>query len=127
MLIKLINIIKTYIIPIGGGISIIAGGIMFVYSKGINAERAATHNISLEMKVDKLIASDSIRTVKMDTIYFSQKRMIRKMTSIGNTVGIVKTQLGNHIIKTSNDKQDIIDWFNAIEEKKNSSIYYPTQ
>ena len=117
---KFINIIKSYIIPIGGGISVIAGGIMFIYAQGIKAERSATHNISLELKVDRLITSDSLKSIKMDTLYFGQRNILRRMTSIGSTVGIVKTQLGNHIIKTSQDKNDILNWVNAFEEKKNS-------
>jgi hypothetical protein len=120
MLTKLVNIIKSYIIPIGGGISVIAGGIMYVYSLGIKAERSTTHNISLEMKVDKLITSDSLKSIKIDSLYYGQRRMLRSVTSIGNTVGIVKTQLGNHIIKTSQDKDEILNWVNAFEEKKNS-------
>jgi hypothetical protein len=43
----------------------------------------------------------------------------KKVNRIDGMVGVVKTQLGIHIIKTSTDKQDIINWFNATEEKKN--------
>lgn len=60
---------------------------------------------------------------KIDSLYFGQRKIMRKVERIESTGRIVKTQLGNHIIKTSNDKQDIINWFNATEEKKNSNEY----
>jgi len=118
---KVANIAKAYIIPIGGGISAIAGAVFFVYAQGIKAENKRNHSVSYETKIDKLITSDSLKTIKIDTLYLGQRRMLKKMTSIGNTVGIVKTQLGNHIIKTSQDKDEILNWVNAFEEKKNNS------
>jgi hypothetical protein len=68
--------------------------------------------------VDSVSAlSREVRSVKPEL-----RKTNKKIDEIVETVSIVKTQLGNHIVKTSSDKQDILDWMNAFE-KKNSSPY----
>lgn len=52
------------------------------------------------------------------------RQMDEKLTDVINTTEVVKKQLGNHIIKTATDKQDIINWMDAFE-KKNNSILIP--
>ena len=118
ILVQALTVIKAFIIPFVG---VVIGVVGFVYAQGVKSEREAVRKASIELKVDKLIKMDSLRTIKMDTIYDSQMLILRRIERLSGTVGIVKTQLGNHIINTSNDKQDIINWFNATEEKKNSS------
>ena len=44
--------------------------------------------------------------------------MINKLDEVSGTVGIMKSQLGQHIVKTAT-KEDIINWMQAFE-KKNS-------
>jgi cbb3-type cytochrome oxidase subunit 3 len=120
ILTQTVKILKAFVIPFVG---VIIGVVSFVYAQGIKSEREAAKKASIELKVDKLIKLDSLRTIKMDTIYDSQQLLLTRIDRLSGTMGIVKTQLGNHIIKTSNDKQDIINWFNATEEKKNNSTF----
>lgn len=44
--------------------------------------------------------------------------MINKLDEVSGTVGIMKSQLGQHIVRTAT-KEDIINWMQAFE-KKNS-------
>jgi hypothetical protein len=62
---------------------------------------------------------------KIDRIAEGQSKSNLKLSDLSGTVGIVKDQLGNHIIRTTNDKQDIINFLNAFE-KKNMTSYTDT-
>lgn len=114
---------KKFLIPIGGGISVIGGGVLFIYSQGILAESKRSHKASYESKIDILIAEDSIKTIKIDSLAYYQKIIVSRINKVDRTQGILKTQLGNYIIKTSKDKEDILNWVNAFEEKKNNSSF----
>lgn len=63
------------------------------------------------------VLSYEVRSLKPEL-----RKTNEKIDAIDGTVSIVKSQLGNHIIKTSNDKKDILNWINAFEQKKNPSI-----
>jgi hypothetical protein len=67
---------------------------------------------------------DAYFNVVKDSLFvFSREiRSIKpELQKTNSKLDIVKTQLGNHIVKTSNDKRDILNWINAFEEKKNPS------
>lgn len=50
-----------------------------------------------------------------------------ELQKTNSTLDIVKTQLGNHIVKTSNDKNEILNWINAFEKKNSQISFIQTQ
>jgi L-lactate utilization protein LutB len=44
--------------------------------------------------------------------------VISKLDEVSGTVGIMKSQLGQHIVKTAT-KEDIMEWMRAFEKKNN--------
>jgi hypothetical protein len=119
MLSKILNIAKWFV-----GVF---GAVTIIWKVAIAVNGKDTDITTLKQDVKDIKAIVAPLKTQNDSIGKKLFYIEKKVDRINGTVGVVKTQLGNHIIKTSNDKQDIIDWFNAIEEKKNSSIYYPTQ
>jgi hypothetical protein len=88
------------------------------YNKSIiNRHDKAVQDSLLMIDMRTAIVKIDSLSVKVDRIAESQDRTNRKLGDVSGTVTIVKDQLVNHVVKTTNDKQDIINILNAFEKK----------
>ena len=87
----------------------------------------------LQTNVSDLVVTQKAETVAIDTLSNLFKRhtvkqegvngeVTKQLKSLNSTVSIIKSQTGKHILETTEDKEDIIEWFNAFEKKNGFEI-----
>jgi hypothetical protein len=116
-IINLGNIAKVIplIFAIAGAVIWYNGIIIKRYNEK-NNDKTLTENVKTV-----IVQNDSLFKMfdRMKTEQVSFKsNVIGKLDEVSGTVGVMKSQLGQHIVKTAT-KEDIINWMQAFE-KKNS-------
>jgi Rad3-related DNA helicase len=103
----------------------LASGATFVIAKH---DKKILEKNNKEAKQEQIITQQKEIMTKIDSfgiqlleIKFDQRQTKEDINSLAGTVGVIKTQLGKHIINTAT-KDDILNWMNAFESKKNNSI-----
>ncbi|HRN17229.1 MAG TPA: hypothetical protein PLF38_09330, partial [Xylanibacter oryzae] len=118
MLSKILNISK-WIAGVIGGITAIAGIVMFIYSQGIKAEQKKSKDTAVieavnEVKVNlrELKGSDSLKTIQLSQIISNQKDQSKKLDNLQNS----------YILHLQESKKfnEAIDLLKA--EKKNEGV-----
>lgn len=100
----------------------IAGAVIWYNGMVIKRYNEKNNDKALTEKVQTVIVqNDSLfkmfDRMKSEQVLFNSD-VIEKLNEVSGTVGIMKSQLGQHIVKTAT-KEDIINWMQAFE-KKNS-------
>jgi hypothetical protein len=122
--------IGKWIAGVGSGIAVLISVIMFVYSQGQKTERDKFKDTSTELKVDKLIISDSIKNVKIDQILSNQNQFLSSQKDITRSLNNLNNSYINHL---KNDKKvdQLIEYLESV--KKNGelnlfpTVYRPTR
>ena len=118
-----VNILKGFFTnPVSWVAGLITLG-SFVFAWGVKSANKTNDIIVLKEDVNEIKTIVTPLKSQNDSLKHQLYYINKKIEKIDGTTDMLKTQLGNHIIKTSKDKQDILNWFNATEEKKNNSSY----
>jgi len=122
MLNKILYICK-WIGGVIGGITAIAGIILFIYSQGIKSEQEKIKDYSLEAKVDRLIEYDSIKTIKLDQVLINQDEFSQKQIMFEKKMDNLNNSYINHL-KTDKKIDELINYLEGVK-KNNENILYP--
>lgn len=100
----------------------IAGVVVWYNGMVIKKYNEKNNDKALTEKVQTVIVqNDSLfkmfDRMKSEQVSFNSD-VIEKLNEVSGTVGVMKSQLGQHIVRTAT-KEDIINWMQAFE-KKNS-------
>jgi len=87
------------------------------YDKAVQEHNKAVKDSLLIIVMETAIVKIDTLSEKVDRIAAAQNKSNLKLNDLNGTVMIVKDQLGNHIIKTAKDKDEILNWWNAFEKK----------
>lgn len=99
------------------------GAYKWAYSQGVNAEKENNKSLTIEYKVDKLLVSDSLKTIWLDTISNNQTRFYEITSRKLDRVTRAQDNLKSYMIEkapTKDELQKVYDIFNT--EKKNENI-----
>lgn len=100
----------------------IAGAVIWYNGIVIKRYNEKNNDKALTEKVQTVIVqNDSLfkmfDRMKSEQVSFNSD-VIEKLNEVSGTVGIMKSQLGQHIVRTAT-KEDIINWMQAFEKKNN--------
>jgi len=100
----------------------VAGAVAWYNGHVIKKYNERSNNIELAKKVTTIINQNDSMFIMFNKLKEDQQLfnidMLNKMDAVESTMGVVRNQLGQHIVKTAT-KDDILDWMSAFE-KKNS-------
>lgn len=99
----------------------IAGAVIWYNGMVIKRYNEKNNDKALTEKVQTvIIQNDSLfkmfDRMKSEQVSFNSD-VIEKLNEVSGTVGVMKSQLGQHIVRTAT-KEDIINWMQAFEKKK---------
>jgi hypothetical protein len=115
---KILHISK-WIAGVIGGATAIAGIVMFIYNTGIKHEKEVQKDTSLEKKVDMLIVSDSLKTVKLDQVLVNQSDFAANQFNMNSKLDRLNNSYINHL-KTDQKLDQVIEYLEG--EKKNNGL-----
>ncbi len=101
----------------------IAGAVTWYNGYIVKKYNERSNNIELAKKVTTIINQNDSMFIMFNKLKDDQRLfntdMINKLDNVETTVVVVKSQLGNHIVRTAT-KDDILNWMNAFEKKNNN-------
>ena len=102
-----------------GGVMAIVGVVTIIYTQGIKAEQKRYKESTVENKIDKLIVSDSIQSIKIDEVLSNQTNFTTEQASINSKLDNLNKSYINHL-KTDKKVDELIQYLEDV--KKNNSI-----
>ena len=108
-----------WIAGVASGVVVIISIGTFVYTQGQKTEREKLKDTSTEMKVDKLIVSDSIKNVKIDQILSNQSQYLTSQKEMNKSLDNLNKSYINHL-KTEKKVDQLIEYLEDV--KKNGEI-----
>lgn len=114
--------IAKWVAGIVGGITAIAGVITFIYTQGIKAEQEKNKESTIEAKVDKMIVSDSIKTIKLDQLLVNQNEFILKQKSFEKKLDNLNNSYINHL-RTDKKVDELIQYLEGVKKNNEINLY----
>jgi hypothetical protein len=113
------NVIKTVaaVITLGG---LLIGGIKIYNASVINKHEKEIRDSMKEADAKTILIKLDSLNLRVGQIKEGQKHINTSIEALSGTVGILKQQVGIHIVNTAT-KEDIINWMNAFEKKNETS------
>ena len=102
-----------------GGVMAIVGVVTIIYTQGIKAEQKRYKESAVENKIDKLIVSDSIQSIKIDEVLSNQTNFTTEQASINSKLDNLNKSYIKHL-KTDKKVDELIQYLEDV--KKNNSI-----
>jgi len=118
MLSKILNIAK-WIGGVIGGVMAIGGIVTLIWTQGVKAEQKRNKESNIEVKIDRLVISDSLKTVKLDQVLTNQEEFDKRQTKINTRLDALNRSYIN-LLKSDQKVNELIQYLEDV--KKNSSI-----
>lgn len=110
--------VSKWIAGVVGGMTAVAGIVLFIYNTGIRHERQVQKDYSLEKKVDMLIVSDSLKNIKIDMILDNQKDLSSNQFSMNSKLDRLNNSYINHLKKEEKVDQ-LIEYLEGVKKNNN--------
>jgi hypothetical protein len=93
---KLIYTISKVLAAIGIIVSSCYGAYVFIFKQGIDSERKQNQTVNLEMKVDRLIINDSLKTIRIEEFQKVLEENTKETKANTKATNATVSSLANH-------------------------------
>ena len=116
--------VSKWIAGVIGGLMAIGGIVTLIWTQGVKAEQKKNKESNIETKIDRLVISDSIKTVKLDLVLENQLEFDKRQTKINTRLDALNKSYIN-LLKSDQKINELIQYLEDV--KKNNTIgLYPT-
>ena len=116
--------VSKWIAGVIGGLMAIGGIVTLIWTQGVKAEQKKNKESNIETKIDRLVISDSIKTVKLDLVLENQLEFDKRQTKINTRLDALNKSYIN-LLKSDQKINELIQYLEDV--KKNNTVeLYPT-
>jgi len=116
--------VSKWIAGVIGGLMAVGGIVTLIWTQGVKAEQKKNKESNIETKIDRLVISDSIKTVKLDLVLENQLEFDKRQTKINTRLDALNKSYIN-LLKSDQKINELIQYLEDV--KKNNTIgLYPT-